>query len=304
MPHRTIFYLLLVLALSTGCGANQTVKNTWKGTKNAWYSYVNVPAVIDYDDKGKMPEYETLFSRAMMGIDMQLLALERTMQNADKPPTPEWLNNFFAQFPWVDGIVGLNAEGDMVGRAGRTVKNIDFSPLFEKDPKQNIYALKGSVQDADGEPEVLLAVPLYDGPDFLGLVVAYFDMRSLMRYSDAPENLIITSPGGPLWSGSSAGVLPGKDWAAITRSSTSGTLSDGSGNYQWVSRYLGNYPLIFATLRTASAKKPEQVKGESAPHPATPDEPLLPASSDTAPVAGGDDPNEDLNLKLPPLPKL
>jgi len=305
VPYRNIFYLLLVLMFSTGCSANQTMKDTWKGTKNVWYSYVNVPASIDYDDKGKMPDYETLFSRALMGIDTQLLALERTMQNADKPPTPEWLNSFFTQFPWVDGVVGLNAEGGMVGRAGRAEKALDFSPLFENDPKQNLHALKGDVQDSAGEPAVLLAVPLYDGPDFLGLVVAYFEMRSLMHYSDAPERLIVTSPGGPLWSGLYAGALPNADWKAITRNSSSGTMSDGSGSYQWVSRFLGNYPLIFAIQKTRSGKTPEQGKAETAPRPAAPSEPVLPASSDTAPVFDANELNEnDFNLELPPLPKL
>ena len=290
MPYRSIFCLLLVLALSTGCSSNQSVKNTWKGTKRIWYSYVNVPASIDYADKGTMPEYETLFSKAMMGIDVQLLALERTMQNADKPPTPEWLNAFFTQFPWVDGVTGLNGEGGVVGQAGRAERQLDFASLLERDPKQNLHALRSCVQDADGTPEVLLAVPLYDGPDFLGIVVAYFEMRSLMRYSDAPESLIITSPGGLLWSGSSAGALPNVDWGTITRKSTGGTISDGSGTYQWVSRFLGNYPLIFAVQKTSSGKTPEQAKTEAVPREATSSasEPAPAASSDITPDSGGE----------------
>jgi len=283
--------------VSTGCSTNQTVKNTWKGTKGFWYSYVNVPAAIDYGDKGKMPAYETLFSKAMMGIDVQLLALERTMQNADKPPTPEWLNAFFTQFPWVDGITGLDGEGGVVGEAGRAVKKIDYAPLFESDPKQNLHALRGHVQDADNATTVLLAVPLHDGPDFLGLVVVYFEMRSLMRYSDAPEHLIITSPDGMLWSGSSAGTLPNADWKAVLRSSAGGTISDGSGAYQWVSRFLGNYPLVFAMQKTASGKMPEQSPRETK---TSISEPVPLASSDTAPISEED----DFNLELPSLPKL
>ena len=298
MPYRIVFCLLFVLLLSTGCSTNQSVKNTWKGTKNIWYSYVNVPASIDYGDKGKMPEYETLFAKAMMGIDEQLLALERTMQNADKPPTPEWLNTFFTQFPWVDGITGLNGEGGVVGQAGRVEKTLDFGPLLESDPKQNLHALRGHVQDADSGPEVLLAVPLYDGPDFLGIVVAYFEMRSLMRYSDAQENLIITSPGGLLWAGSSAGTLPNADWGTILRKHTSGSISDASGTYQWVSRFLGNYPLVFAVQKTTSSKIPEKgkVDMETASREATTsaDEPASSASSDA----------EEVNLEFIPLPNL
>jgi len=291
-----MFCLLFVLALSTGCSSNQSVKNAWKGTKNIWYSYVNVPASIDYDDKGKMPEYETLFSKAMMGIDVQLQALERTMQNADKPPTPEWLNAFFTQFPWIDGITGLNGEGGVVGEAGHVEKALDFSPLLENDPKQNLHALRAYVQDSDRGPEVLLAVPLYDGPDFLGIVAAYFEMRSLMRYSDAPESLIITSPGGLLWAGASAGTLPNADWGAMLRKNTNGSISDGSGTYQWVSRYLGNYPLIFAVQKTASGKMREKAKTEPAPREA--------ASSADLPASSASSGADDADPELVPLPKL
>ena len=302
MLYRIFFCLLLVGVFSTGCSTNQTVKNTWKGTKKVWYSYVNVPAAIDYGDKGKMPEYETTFSKAIMGIDTQLLALERAMQNADKPPTPEWLNTFFTQFPWVNGVTGLNGEGGIVGKAGRTEKNLDFSPLLESDPKQNLHALRCLVQESDDGPVVLLAVPLFDGPDFLGIVVADFDMRSLMYYSEAPESFIITSPGGLLWSGSSAGTLPSADWGAVSRRSVSGTISDGSGSYQWVSRFLGNYPLIFAAPKTTSSRTPEKTQVEAAPRETIPpaDESVPSESSNTVPVHGAD----DVVLELPPLPKL
>ena len=302
MPYRSIFYLLFaLLVLHTGCSSNQSVKNVWKGTKNVWYSHVNVPAAIDYGDTGKMSDYELLFAKAMMGIDVQLLALERTMQNADKPPTPEWVNAFFTQFSWVDGIVGLNGEGGVVGQAGRTERQLDFSALLESDPKQNPYALRGCVQDSDSGPMILLAVPLYDGSDFLGIIVAYFEMYSLMRYSDASESLIITSPDGVLWSGSSAGTLPSADWKIMTRNSSSGTVSDGSSAYQWVSRFLGNYPLVFAVQKTSSSKTPKRAKAEIVPEqePSANNPNSAPAFG-TVPVdgAGNTDPY------LPPLPKL
>jgi hypothetical protein len=122
-----------------------------------------------------------------------------------------------------------------------------------------------------------------------------------MRYSDASEYLVTTSPDGLLWSGSSAGTLPDADWKAILRRGTSGTIADAAGTYQWVSRFLGNYPLVFAMQKTASGTMPEKAATTVAPRetPSSPgDEPLLPF--DTGPLFDA----EDFDLVLPPLPNL
>lgn len=302
--YRFLFCLLFVASMSVGCSSSQGVKNTWKGTKNIWYTYVNRAAAIDYDDTGKMPEYETRFSKAMMGVDTQLHALERAMQNADKPPTPEWLNAFFAQFPWVDGIIGLNGEGGVVGQAGRERSDLDFNILLESDPKQNLRALRGNVQLTDSDAECMLGVPLYDGVDFLGVVIAYFDMRSLMRYSEAPEALAVTSPAGSLWAGSETGGVPldGENWAAIVRSKSSGTISSGSGTYIWITRFLGNYPLVFAALKTApSGADAEKATNEEVTEPLSPSGESLPAASQAPDSTSL---SEDLKPKIEPLPEL
>lgn len=81
------------------------------------------------------------------------------------------------------------------------MKELDFIPLLYEDKKQNSRALRGDVQNTPLGPEIMLAAPLYDGVDFLGIVVAYFDMRALMQYSGNPENLVILSPHALLWPG-------------------------------------------------------------------------------------------------------
>ena len=269
--NRIFLCVLLMLVFSVGCSTNQTVKNTWKGTKGFWYTYVNKPVSIDYDDKGEIPEYEEKLSKAMMGIDKQLLDLERAMQNADKAPTPEWLNSFFNRFSWVNGLVGLDAKGGIVGQAGAERSELDFTPLLETDPKQNIRALRAHVQDTAYGPELMLAVPLYDGLEFLGVVAVHFGMDGLMRFSDDPQNIIICSPAGTLWPGQ-IGSMPG-DWATITRNNAYGSISDGGNTYIWVTRYLGNYPLVFGTLKTVSDKPKKDA--EAAPAENADEEPPL-----------------------------
>lgn len=98
------------------------------------------------------------------------------------------------------------------------MKDLDFIPLLYEDKKQNSRALRADVQNTPLGPEVMLAAPLYDGVDFLGVVVAYFDMRALMQYSGSPENMVILSPQALLWPGKydfAATPLAGVDWSEV-----------------------------------------------------------------------------------------
>ncbi len=243
--------LILALALGgVGCSSNQDVKNVWKGTKDVWYDNVNVSASIDYDDKGDMSEYQTALARSMMGIDIELTKLEKIMSNADKPPTNEWIQDLFRRFPWINGFVGIKADGSLLGQVpGPSMKPLDFLPLLSEDNKQNLRALRGHVQDTPMGPEVFLATPLYDSQNFLGVVSVYFDMRALLQFSDAPDDLLIISPQAVLWGGKytfGSTPLAGIAWDKIVLESTSGTISNANGTFYWTMRYLGNQAIIFA----------------------------------------------------------
>lgn len=165
--------------MGAGCSRYQPVKNVWKGTKGLWYEYVSQPASINYDDKGELTERDQIFTKGMMGIDTQLHRLERLMANADKPPTRAWMDNFFKEVPWVDGFAGVKSDGSILGQEtvpGKNPKQLDFNSILYEDKKQSTRALRCDVQQTPEGPEVMVAMPLYDGIDFLGCVVAYFNM--------------------------------------------------------------------------------------------------------------------------------
>ncbi len=251
IQQKVVGVLLCVFMMgSVGCGFNQTTKNVWKDTKGFWYGNVNVPATIDYDDTGSLEEYEEKLSLSMIGIDAQLTALEKTMVNADKPPTIEWMRELFARYPWLSGFSGIKADGTLLGQMpGPPIKALDFYPLLEADPKQNARALRGHVQDTAMGPEVFLATPLYDAHSFLGIVTTYFDMRALLEYSTSPEELIIIAPNALLWAGKynfASTPMAGIAWDTIVLEENSGTVSNATGTFYWSMRYLGNVPLIFA----------------------------------------------------------
>lgn len=242
--------LVILAACLAGCGSWQPVKNVWKGTKGLWYTYVSPPASVDYEDKGDLPEAAKTLSQGLMGIDMELGKLERAMQNADRPPTQEWLNNLFATFPWLNGFAGVKYDGQILGQQPPdSLKQLDFIPLLYEDKKQNSRALRCDVQPGPLGPEIMLAAPLYDGVDFLGIVVAYFDMRSLMHFSPNANDIVALTPGALLWPGKyqfGATPLAATDWSKVTRESTAGTCSNSTGSFFYMVRYLGNLPLVFA----------------------------------------------------------
>lgn len=244
--------VVLAVVLLCGCNAYQPTKNVWKTTKGLWNTYVSPPASVDYEDKGTLPPQALALSTSMLGIDVELGKLERVMQNADKPPTREWLTNFFATFPWISGFAGVKYDGTMLGQEpADSLKKLDFIPLLYEDKKQNSRALRADVQPSPLGPEVMLAAPIYDGIDFLGIVVAYFDMRALMRYSDHPQDMVVLCPTALLWPGKydfAATPLAGVNWSEVVANSTAGTCSNATGSFFYMVRYLGNLPLIFAVV--------------------------------------------------------
>lgn len=242
--------LLTALFMLTACSAYQPTKDVWKGTKNLWNTYVSQPAVVDYDEKGDLSAHALVLTNSMMGIDVELGRLERVMLNADKPPTREWISDFFVMFPWISSFAGVKYDGTILGQEpAQSLKQLDFIPLLYEDKKQNIRALRGDVQPSSLGPEVMLASPLYDGTDFLGIVAVSFDIRNLMQFSDEPESLVIFTPHALLWPGKydfASTPLSSVDWAEVVTKSSAGTCSNATGSFYYLVRYLGNLPLIFA----------------------------------------------------------
>ena len=253
------FSVAVCCSLIYGCSSYQPTKNVWKGTKSLWYTYVSPPASVDYEDKGTLSPRALALTSAMMGIDMELGKLERVMLNADKPPTREWMNSFFNSFPWIGGFAGVKYDGTILGREpANSMKQIDFIPLLYEDSKQNSHALRGDVQNTASGPEVLLATPLYDGIDFLGIVAAHFDFRSLIQYSQSPQNMVVLSPYALLWPGEydfASTPLAGIDWNEVVTKSSSGRCSNANGSFYYMVRYLGNLPLIFAVAENDNFPK-------------------------------------------------
>ena len=259
LRYRSLVVFLALGGLMAGCSSYQPTKNVWKGTKSLWYTYASPPASVNYDDKGDLSEGALRLSQCMISLDKELTRLERVMLNADKPPTQEWVSNFVITFPWVNGISGVKYDGTILGQEPPTpVKELDYIPLLYEDKKQRRNALRGDVQITPLGPEVLLAAPLYESGNFLGIVCAHFDMRTLATQSQAAEQLVVLSPYALLWAGSydfANTPLAGVDWQKVCEQSSSGSCSNSLGKFLYQVRYLGNLPIIFAIAESGSFPK-------------------------------------------------
>lgn len=245
-PYIAIIALLGTLGLVSGCGTS-----VWKSTKDLYTEYLNPPASIDYGDKGTLSEAEAALAVRMRGIDSQLSLLERHLENADRSPSPESVALLFNQFPWISGFAAVDSTGDvLVQEPPMGLKELDFSRIVETGSRGNtVRGLRAMVQDTPLGPEVFAAVPVYNSAELMGLVVTHFDMRALVPFGQQPEDMVVLSPEAVLWPGRFAmesTPLLGKDWRSMVKSSVTGTVSNDTGNFLWVARFLGAEPLIFA----------------------------------------------------------
>jgi hypothetical protein len=247
-----VIHLLIaaLLFLSAGCSSYQPTKNIWKSTKSFWNSYVSPPASVDYGDKPNLGPLATALSSSMLGVDMELTKFERIMQNADKPPTRAWISSLLTTFPWLEGFAGVKYDGTILGTEPAVpLKKLDYNYLLYEDKRQNSRALRGDVQQTPAGPEVIVATPIYDSTDFLGLVAANFDMRTLMTYSSGAENIVVLTPFALLWPGKydyASTPLSQVDWGETVIQSSQGTCTNATGTFYYIVRYLANLPLIFA----------------------------------------------------------
>ena len=296
MKRLVLFCLILSLIPVFGCSNNQTLRDSWKYTKRQYRTYLNVPAQLDYEDTGSCEVYEIALGDAMLDVDGSLLKLIRAMENSDRGPDQAWVTKMMQDFPWLTGVALADQNGAVMARYPEYfMKEFSVAPLLEPDPKQRRSALRAYVQDSPMGPEVYLANPVYVGEDFRGLVVVYFDPRALMSLSKDPGSMMLASPSGVLWRGrfaSNSTAVDRTDWADVLRSKSCGLVGDKNDEFYWTTRYLGNFPLVYAFPVSAAQAAEHKADGGAPAEPTadqkisgtTPAEPLAaPAPAQAAP---------------------
>ena len=148
----------------------------------------------------------------------------------------------------IDGVGEVLAQEPVM-----PLKALEFAPILEKKGiGDNPRGLRCLVQDTPLGAEVMLGIPVYHDNDLMGVFVAHFDMRDLVRAVGSPDNLIVLSPEAILWPGSlqaQAETLFKEDWAAKTSAESSDTIEVDGKAFFWQARYLGAQPIVFVVPR-------------------------------------------------------
>lgn len=310
--QRLLLISLLLLSLSAGaagCGKSQTVKDSWKFTTRQYRTYLNTPATLDMEDKGNCELYELALGEAVLMVDEELQKLIRAMENSDHNPDQSWVMTMMNRFPWLSGVALVDGSGKLVAQyPEHFAKEFDVKPLLEPDPKQRLGALRAYVQKSPAGPEVYVANPVFGGDEMRGLIVAYFDPKSLVTTSSDPGSFAIASPAGIVWPGKfgEGSVVAAQNWETLLKQKSCGLIGAKGSDFFWTTRYLGNLPLVYAiptsagkSQEAALAPQAKQPEAQTAPKPAPQSEPL----SDTAPAPKDKTTPPDHNVKPQPKAK-
>lgn len=184
-------------------------------------------------------------------VDAKVLSLMRYVTSQDFRPDDAWMDYLLMRFPWIDGILVADANGDILVRKPPVpVKRFSEPLVFESIWRDTL--VKTVVDYTTLGPEIYLGTPNFDGTEFVGLHVVSFDPRVLFTFCPRPEELLIVDPrarkiwtaGTALPAGAALAELP---WEQMLLEKSQGTLEVEGKHFTWLARYIGRDRFIYAT---------------------------------------------------------
>jgi hypothetical protein len=224
------------------------IKDSWKFTRRQYAAYLNTPASVDVNDTGGRDNYELALGDVVGNVDAELVGLIRAVENSEHNPDQAWALRMMQRFPWISGVALVGGDGAVNARYPEYfAKEFDAGPLLEADPKQRPGMLRAYVQMNKDSPEIYLGNPVYIGEEMRGIITAHFDPAALASMSPDPDAFSMITPAGVVWPGRfGAGAAAGENWEEVLKERTSGLTSGDKSVFFWITRYIGNLPLVYA----------------------------------------------------------
>lgn len=245
------------------------MKTTWRDTRKLYREYINTDPTIDLSDQGISDKGLQRLAALFMPADERLMGMLRALGSQDTPPENEWCQQLLASHDWLSGVVVLDASGSVQFQAPSVpMRPLEFAGLLEFGDRYKVRKMGAQVKTDELGTVVMVATPYFKNNEWAGLVVAYFDPRNLMRFSPAPDALVVVSTEGLVWpgAGGQGEGLASLNWTEILKGSVQGDVNAGGGQYVWQARYLGQLELVYLTdAREARTEKPAPPKQPAAP---------------------------------------
>jgi len=253
----SVFLFCAVLALA-GCGAfggpswdesTDAMRHTMHSTRD----YINPSPTIDVNRyKWDNPNQEKL-SLLFSPVDAKVMALQRYVTSIDSRPNDAWIDALLVRFPWIDGLLVADSKGDiLVRRPPVPLKRFSSPLIFESIWRETL--VKTVVDYTPLGPELYFGMPNYEGPEFKGLHVVYFDPRVLFTFCPQPEELLIIDPRAKkLWvygdatPTADAQGLTELPWADMMKQKIHGVVESGQTQFTWLARFIGPDLFVYAT---------------------------------------------------------
>lgn len=228
------------------------MKSTWQSTKDVAddaRQYISPDPEIDTDAyQFENPNQEKL-AVLFTPVDEPLGKLIRYVEVQDVFPPDEWLQALLLRFPWVDGVLVADEDGNIKRRLPQIPVKRFSAPLVFDAYWRGTF-LKTVLDEPDLGPELYMGTPIFSDVTFRGLIVASFDPRVLFQFCPSPEDLILLQPGGGVWTPDESvdreGLLA-LDWPTLLEDDVYGQVKVGDKYYTWLARYIGQDAFVYAT---------------------------------------------------------
>jgi len=244
-----VLFVVTLFALS-GC---ETMRESWDDTQEFYKRYINVDPEITLDP-GDVDPGRYRLAQLFAPLDVRIEEAARELGSLDYFPDERWIDEFFAEFSWVSGIIVTDLQGKVLLQQPETaMKPLSVDPLVEEPEALKDRRLRGLFQDTDLGPEVYMATPFFTESELMGLVAVHFDIRNLVDFSSEPEQLAIFTPDFVLWSGDAVSAVPLMDnpWSDILANDVNGEIEADGREFVWVSRFIGDKQIVYAVEKPA-----------------------------------------------------
>ncbi len=237
MKKLLTYSLLLTLALTLGACSN---------VQNFYFTYINSPEKLNYNNQLKLSDSAAILSDNLILISEELAKFEHSFEDLEQPPIEEDLLSLFNTYPWLSGVVLLSANGSIAAAMPQYYPMLPFDSFLELPKKADERAIRAYAADN----YIIIGQPVFDNVNnLLGLTLIYFDFRNLVNYFPTfDKNIFVYAANDNiLLSGHSYSnlALQEIDWKKLVKSKSTGIVKDKTTSYEWISRYIYNYPLVF-----------------------------------------------------------